>query len=149
MRRAMPADLLPLLALVNRYYTEWDIWQQDSEADVRKALEEPSQLGYWLAEIDGTATGCVLCKPLPGIDKAVECKRLFVTPEFRGHGLAAQLMDAAESAAAQSGAVWMYLDTKQEFAAAIALYRRRGYEDCPRYNDNAQATIFLRKRLIV
>jgi hypothetical protein len=41
----------------------------------------------------------------------------------------------------------MYLDSKPEFSAAIALYRRRGYVECTRYNDNAQATVFLRKSL--
>jgi hypothetical protein len=27
------------------------------------------------------------------------------------------------------------------------LYQRRGYEQCSRYNDNPQATVFMRKRL--
>ena len=47
----------------------------------------------------------------------------------------------------EAGMRWMYLDTKPEFATAIALYRRRGYHECARYNDNAQATLFLRKDL--
>jgi hypothetical protein len=31
--------------------------------------------------------------------------------------------------------------------AAIAFYERHGYLRCDRYNDNPQATIFMRKRL--
>jgi hypothetical protein len=31
--------------------------------------------------------------------------------------------------------------------AAIRLYDQLGYERCDRYNDNPQATIFMRKRL--
>jgi hypothetical protein len=27
------------------------------------------------------------------------------------------------------------------------MYRRRGYTDCPRYNQNVEATLFLRKDL--
>ena len=49
--------------------------------------------------------------------------------------------------AKEAGYRWVYLDTKAEFAAAIALYSRRGYKETERYNDNAQATIFMRLAL--
>ena len=42
---------------------------------------------------------------------------------------------------------WIYLDTYDDLKAAIALYIRRGYETCERYNDNPQATVFLRKQI--
>jgi len=54
-------------------------------------------------------------------------------------------MQAAEDHARSVGLHWIYLDTKDDFTAAIALYKRRGYEEIPRFNDNPQATIFLRK----
>ncbi|SEF46015.1 hypothetical protein SAMN05421819_0087 [Bryocella elongata] len=38
-------------------------------------------------------------------------------------------------------------DTNETFAAALAMYRRRGYKEIPRFNDNPQATIFMRKRI--
>jgi GNAT superfamily N-acetyltransferase len=145
-RRATESDLAPLYALLLRYYNEGNVWQRDDQAAVLAVLQDPP-LGFFVAEHDGSIAGCVLCKPLPHLDRAVECKRLFVVPELRGHGLASLLMDAVESAARAAGAHWMYLDSAVEFAAAIALYRRRGYHDCPRYNDNAQATVFLRKEL--
>jgi GNAT superfamily N-acetyltransferase len=86
-------------------------------------------------------------RPLPAIDSGAECKRLFVAPDFRGQRLAGLLMDAAEAQAHAADCAWMYLDSKSEFASALALYHRRDYVECPRYNDNAQATIFLRKSL--
>jgi GNAT superfamily N-acetyltransferase len=145
-RLATPVDLPQVLALLKHYYAEWDIWQRDTEATVREALQHPP-LGYLLVEVDSQPAGCVLLKPLPAIPNAVECKRLFVSPDFRGRRLADVLMDAAEAAARAAGFAWMYLDTKPEFAAAIALYHRRGYQPVERYNDNPQATIFLRLAL--
>jgi ribosomal protein S18 acetylase RimI-like enzyme len=56
-------------------------------------------------------------------------------------------MDTLEAAARSANLRWIYLDSKDNFQAAIALYRRRGYTACPRYNQNPEATIFLRKYL--
>ena len=142
-RRATASDRDDILHLLDFYYTEWDIWQRDPPAQVRNYLQHPT-LGYLLALCDGQPAGCVLLRPLPAIPAAAECKRLFVAPEFRGRRLADALMQAAEDQARAAGLLWLYLDTKPEFAAAIALYRRRGYEEVPRFNDNAQATLFLR-----
>jgi ribosomal protein S18 acetylase RimI-like enzyme len=146
-RRATGQDLPEILALLDLYYNEWDIWQRDSSTTIRNLLRHPG-LGFFLAEVDNLPAGCVLCRPLPHIENAAECKRLYVAPGFRGHHLADLLMQELESAAKREGKHWVYLDSKPEFSTAIALYRRRGYVDTPRYNDNAQATVFLRKNLI-
>jgi len=145
-RRATKADLTSVGALLDNYYTEWDIWQRDPPEMILTYIQYP-QLGFLLAEVDAKPAGCVLLRPLPSIPNAVECKRLFVAPEFRGQRLAALLMDAAENAAREAGSQWVYLDSKAEFTTAIALYRRRGYQEIDRFNDNEQATIFMRKSL--
>lgn len=145
-RRATRAELDQLWPLLDRYYTEWDIWHRDTREQALADLERVAPFGFIVAERGATLAGCVLLRPL-AIPKAAECKRLFVAPEFRGHGLASELMDYAESLAAAQGVTHIYLDSKPEFAAALALYRRRGYEACERYNDNAQATFFFRKHL--
>jgi len=146
-RRATEQDLPEILALLDLYYAEWDIWQRDDPSKVLADLNHPG-LGFFLAEVDNLPAGCVLCRPLFHIESAAECKRLYVPPGFRGHHLADLLMQELESAAKREGMHWVYLDSKPEFSTAIALYRRRGFVDTPRYNDNAQATVFLRKNLI-
>jgi len=45
------------------------------------------------------------------------------------------------------GDEWLYLDTNDSLQAAIVFSQRNGYISCPRYNDNPQARIFMRKRL--
>ena len=65
----------------------------------------------------------------------------------RGQGIAEQLLDAMEVYARGQGLEWIYLDSYDDLKAALALYRKRGYVVCERYNDNPQATVFLRKWL--
>jgi hypothetical protein len=38
---------------------------------------------------------------------------------------------------------------KDDLKTAIRFYRERGYEECPRYNENPQATVFLRRKMQV
>jgi GNAT superfamily N-acetyltransferase len=105
---------------------------------------EDDSSGVWLAYLDGTAVGCVALKPLPSIPSAAECKRLYVQPAARGLHIADKLLEAQEEFARTQGFQWIYLDTYGDLKAAIALYLKRGYVSCERYNDNPQATIFLR-----
>ena len=55
------------------------------------------------------------------------------------------MLAALEGYAAGYGYRWLYLDSKDDLAAAIRFYARHGYEPCERYNDNRQATVFMRK----
>jgi len=146
-RRSTAEDLPAALALLQHYYAEHDIWLRDPPEKTAADIADP-QLGFFLAELDSTPAGCVLLRPLASIPSATECKRLYVAAEFRGHGIAGKLMDAAEAHARHSGLDWIYLDSRAEMTTAIAMYRRRGYEEIPRFNDNAEAAIFLRKRLV-
>jgi GNAT superfamily N-acetyltransferase len=104
--------------------------------------------GIWLAlsESDGTI-GCIALRRLPRLRKAGEIKRMYVRPEHRGQGIAEGLLNSLEDYAAQSGYETLYLDSKKDLMPAIRFYRRHGYEFCERYNDNPQATIFMRKQI--
>ena len=147
LRRATPDDLAQLTALLERYYTEWYVWEHDPPERVLRYIEQPPPFGYLLAERDGSLVGCVMLRTIPSIPFAAECKRLFVVPEVRGCSLASQLMDHIESIASAHPLAWIYLDSTEEFTAALSLYRRRGYQECERFNDNSQATFFFRKQL--
>ena len=89
----------------------------------------------------------MLYHPLQAIERAGEVKRLYVQPPFRRRGLAQMLLTDLERFARDRGDHWLYLDTNDSLQAAIAFYERNGYSPCGRYNDNPQATIFMRKRL--
>lgn len=132
-----------VLELIHEYQEVIQVIVRDSAKDLLKYVEPGS--GIWLAYLNGQAVGCVCLRPLPIVEGASECKRLYVRPEARGHGLAHRLMDDLEAYAKASGYGWVYLDTHDGLPAAIALYDGRDYERCERYNDNPQATVFMRK----
>ncbi len=150
-RRSTANDLPSLLALLQLYYSEGDVHHTEDEQSLIATLNQ-YPYGFFLAEFSSdpdTAqiAGCVLFRSLDSIPQAAECKRLFVLPQFRGRNIAARLMDTLEDTARAAGLRWLYLDSKDNFQSAITMYRRRGYIDCPRYNQNPQATLFLRKDL--
>ncbi len=101
----------------------------------------------WLASLGDQVVGCVVLRRLPSVPLAAECKRLYVKPAARGKRIATMLLDAQEEYAREQGLDWIYLDSYDDLKAAIALYEQRGYVRCDRYNDNPQATLFMRKRL--
>ena len=134
------------LDLLEEYYSAVHVVRRDTPAALRKILNEPGS-GMWLAWMDNAVAGCVVLRPLAKMPGAAECKRLYVRPQARGHHIAERLMDALEEFAQELGMRWIYLDTHDGLKAAIALYRKRGYARCPRYNDNPQATLFLRRKI--
>lgn len=146
-RRAAPVDIPALVALLEQYYTEWEVWEHDSPERVRHYVEQPLPFGYGIAESAGSLIGCVMLRPVPSIASAAECKRLFIAAQARGRGVASQLMDYVEAVAAGHHLEWIYLDSVDQFTGAISLYKKRGYDLCERFNDNSQSTLFFRKRL--
>ena len=147
LRRAGPPDMVALNTLLNCYFREWAIQEPDSADLLRTQLSWPA-LGFYVAERGNQLVACALCRPCPSVPDAAECKRLYVIPEARGLGIATNLMQRIEAEAETAGYTTMYLDTKDEFQVAIAFYTRHGYLPIPRYNDNAQATLFFRKLLL-
>ncbi|RDE10575.1 bifunctional helix-turn-helix transcriptional regulator/GNAT family N-acetyltransferase [Pelagibacterium lacus] len=94
---------------------------------------------------DGLPIGCV---GLKGTDKGyAEIKRLWIAPSARGLGLARRLMDAAEAAARQLGIATLRLDTNKALTEAIALYRKTGWTEIDRFNDDPYPDFFFEKRL--
>ncbi len=134
------------LVILQEYYEAVDVVQRDTPASVQKILGDPAS-GMWLAYLGDEVVGCVALRRLESIPRAGECKRLYVKPSARGNRVADKLMDALEVFARDEGLEWIYLDTYDDLKAAISLYERRGYERCERYNDNPQATLFMRKRI--
>ena len=135
-----------VLRLIDEYYEAIDVTQRDTPVTIKKIIQA-KRSGVWLAYLDNQAVGCVVLKALPSMSSAAECKRLYVQPRARGHGLANGMLDSVETFARDNGLTWIYLDSFDALKAAVALYKKRGYVPCDRYNDNPQATIFLRKKV--
>jgi len=76
-----------------------------------------------------------------------EVKHLWLQPGTRGRGWGRALLAELERRARAFGAAELVLDTNASLRAAGALYRSVGFEDCPPYNDNPNATNWYRKSL--
>jgi len=119
---------------------------RDDRARIRQYISDPTSC-ILLAYHNTTPVGCILYRPLPHLGSVGEVKRLYVRPDFRRRGIADQLLQELEAFASSRRDEWLYLDTSDDLEAAIAFYERHEYKRCDRYNDNPQATIFMRKRL--
>jgi N-acetylglutamate synthase-like GNAT family acetyltransferase len=135
-REATAADAGTVLVLLEEYYGAANV----------VVRQESDHTTYWLAYCDEHAAGCISLRPYAE-RQAAEIKRLYVRPDYRNHGLAQKLLAELEKSAAELGYEWLYLDTTDEMHSAQRLYQRSGYQACERYNENPQASIFLRKPL--
>jgi DNA-binding MarR family transcriptional regulator/GNAT superfamily N-acetyltransferase len=132
--------------ILQEYYEAVHVVQRDTPASVQRILNARGS-GMWLAYMGDQVVGCVVLRKLESIPRASECKRLYVRPSARGNRIADKLLDALEAFGRSEGIAWIYLDTYDDLKSAIALYERRGYQRCERYNNNPQATLFMRKRI--
>jgi len=145
-RTVTAAEAEDAISLIEEYYEAVHVIARDDRAQILHYISDPHSC-ILLAYDAATPVGCILYRPLQQLDSAGEVKRLYVRPAFRQRGIAEELLHALEQFASSHGAQWLYLDTTDDLKAAIAFYERHGYLRCDRYNDNPQATIFMRKAL--
>ena len=104
------------------------------------------------AGADGPVLGCGGVQTITAPDSGAtyaEVKRMWVSPAARGTGLGSRLLRHLEEVAAGLGHDTVRLDTNDTLVEAIGLYRRAGYTEIERYNDNPYARHFFEKRIVV
>ncbi len=118
----------------------WDAQQAElleryGEPDLDSHLEPDGVIASFVGERDGEPVAAALVRwaPYDVEPGTVEVKRLYVTPEHRGHGHSRVMMGAAEAAARRAGATRVVIETGVKQPEAIALYRAIGYSDIPGY----------------
>lgn len=70
-------------------------------------------------------------------ENVMEVKRMYVVPERRGQGIAAQVLRELEAWAAEGNAERCILETGIRMPEAIALYKKMGYRVIPNYGQYA------------
>ncbi len=88
----------------------------------------------YLARVDGAAVGCAALRKLD--DTRCELKRMYVRPQYRGQKISGVLLDRLLADAREIGYQKMLLDTLPFLTQAITMYRRRGFQNIPCYNDS-------------
>ncbi len=96
-----------------------------------------------IASIEDIPIACSGLKKYSEAD--AEIKRVWVEPEYRGHGIATAMMKQIEVKAKQQGFQRTILQTREIMADAVGLYRKLGYqriENYPPYNEMNDAICF-------
>ncbi len=128
--------------LKRRIGMEFDL--EEALTDGIDAMRAPHG-SFVVALSDGQPIGCAALKS-QGTDWA-EVKRVWVSPAARGLGLARKLMAEIEAQTRARAIPLLRLDTNHGLPEALALYRRLGWTEIPRYNDNPDATDFFEKAM--
>jgi len=137
-RPASGADIETVRALFDEYARELavDLSFQGfaEERDGLPGAYAPPRGRLLLAEIDGSAAGCVALRPLDA--GTAEMKRLYLRPAARGTGLGRRLALAVVAEARTAGYARLRLDTLPSMGPAIAMYRALGFREIPAYRHN-------------
>lgn len=100
---------------------------------------------FFVAWLEGRAVGC---GGLRRVDATTgEIKRMWTAPDARGLGVARRIIAAIEAAAREAGMTTLRLDTNKALKEAHALYRKLGFGEIERFNDNPHADHWFRKTL--
>ena len=138
-RAETEADLDTARRLFRAYVEslDFDLDFQNFEAEMT-ALPgpyAPPDGAILMAEVGGEAVGVVALQPLDD-EGACEMKRLYVTPEYRNHGIGRALATAIVEVARALGYDVMRLDTVASMTVARRLYRSLGFEGRDAYYHN-------------
>ncbi|WP_378222225.1 bifunctional helix-turn-helix transcriptional regulator/GNAT family N-acetyltransferase [Aquamicrobium soli] len=102
--------------------------------------------GFFLvARSDGAPVGCAALVRLSA--ETMEIKRMWTAPLARGRGVARRMLGELERLAREAGCRKILLDTNRSLTEAQTLYRRQGFVETARYNDNPYADFWFEKDL--
>lgn len=96
---------------------------------------------------DGKPIGCGAFRDFePG---TAEIKRMFVMPQYRGHGIGLKILNEIELWATESDYTTCVLETGKKQPEAIRLYQKAGYEIIKSYGQykNVENSVCMRKSL--
>lgn len=139
-RAANPEDLNALVDLENRCFVLDRLTRRNFRYMLTKA-----NAAMLVVDREGVLAGYVLVLFHAGTSLA-RMYSLAVDDQYRGTGIGAALIEAAEAAALKHGCVYMRLEVRPDNAGAIALYRKQGYRQFEivddYYEDHAEALRF-------
>lgn len=144
-RATTPADIalvkalfLDYLRFIERYLGQ-SLSFQGTDAEFADFPQTYDAL--WLARLRDTPIGAVGLKPFsPG---TAELKRLWVSPEGRGHSIGDALCCAVVDGARDRGYQRLLLDTDRGLTHANSIYERLGFRDTDKYYDNPMDSRFM------
>ncbi len=97
--------------------------------------------------VDDKAIGCGAFREYD--ESKIEIKRMFVLPEYRGHGIAMKILNELELWAAELNYREYILETGKKQSEAIRLYQKAGYTFIPAYGQylNVENSVCMMKTI--
>jgi ribosomal protein S18 acetylase RimI-like enzyme len=138
--QASSLDEIDVARELFREYEAWlglDLCFQNFEKELAElpGAYAPPNGRLLLAYENDQLAGCVALRKLS--DGVCEMKRLFLRPQFHGHGRGRELAETIIDEARRAGYERMRLDTlPEQMGKAIALYRSLGFKEIEAYYNN-------------
>jgi len=132
LRAFEPGDLGWVVQRHGALYASQYGWDQSFEVLVARIVadyaesRDPTRENAWIAELDGTAVGCVFC--VRADDDTAQLRLLLVEPRARGLGVGTRLVDECVRFARRAKYREVMLWTNDVLVEARRIYQRAGFE---------------------
>lgn len=83
---------------------------------------------FWVIEYQGKVVGTSAYYPVERGKNAVEIRKMYLLPEFRGQGIGKFLLQQLEETIANRGFQQIWIETASALKEAIQLYESSGYQ---------------------
>jgi putative acetyltransferase len=127
-----PRDRKEAAAMIREVLQEYGLPWQPSEAD-RDVLEVETfytDVGgeFWVVEQQDHLVGTAAYYPVARGNKAVEIRKMYLSPAVRGKGLGKFLLQQLEKAIADRGFQEIWIETASVLKEPVQLYEGNGYQ---------------------
>ncbi len=118
--------------VISNVLAEYGLSWQPTEAD-RDVIEvETAYLEsggeFWVVEFQGKIVGTAAYYPIARGKQAVEIRKMYLLPEYRGQGLGRHLLQQLEQVIAKKGFKEIWIETASVLSEAVVLYEKNGYQ---------------------
>jgi putative acetyltransferase len=132
-RKIEPKDNAAVAAMIRQVFRDFKAVQkgtvfEDPTTDfLSDVFSQPSSL-LLVAEVDGKVEGCCGIYPTAGLPKGcAELVKFYFSEKLRGKGYGRQVYQKCEEFAKTQGYTHLYIESLNDFSAAVKLYEKLGY----------------------
>lgn len=131
-RTWIPRDREAAAAIIRDVLTEYGLpWEPTgADRDVIEVETFYTDVGgeFWVIEQQGQLVGTAAYYPIKRGNKAVEIRKMYLSPPVRGKGLGKYLLQQLENAIANRGFREIWIETASVLKEAVKLYESNGYQ---------------------
>ena len=142
--RTATLDQPEVLELIRALNAELDVrYPEEGANHFRLDPDEvaPGRGVFLVAYAQGVAVGCGATRL--NDPHTAEIKRMYVLPAYRGRGIAGAVLTALEAHAKTLGAKALVLESGERQPESLAVYRRAGFREIPRFGEYLDSPLSL------